>query len=127
MNPIDHLQFEREYKSSPKASTDIHAGGIFFCVPYEDIIIFFENGNVELRKRVIENFRPMGGQSQIDKINNFKLMGTYELSDRNYIECTFENYSMTGLPLKINPTIIAFHCYHKINGHQFGNAFKLTE
>jgi len=94
MNPIAKIQFDKAYKSGPKASTDLHAGGIFFCVPYEEIITFFENGKVEIKRRVIEYFRPMDGQSEIDEINNFKLVGTYKLSDRKYIECTFNNLSM---------------------------------
>ena len=125
MNPIEKLQFEIEYKSSPMASTDLHAGGIFFCVPYEEIIKFWKDGTVELTRSVIEKFRPMDGQSDIDEINSFKLIGTYELSDRRYIECKFEGFSMIGLPLDINPNILTFHCYQKANGHQFGNAFKL--
>lgn len=126
MNPIQNIQFEREYKSSPMASTDLHAGGIFFCVPYEEIIKFGKGGKVELTKKVIENFRPMDGQSEIDKINNFKLIGTYQLSSRKYIECKFEDFSMIGLPLKKNQNILTFHCYHKSSGHQFGRAFQLT-
>lgn len=127
MNPIEKIQFNKEYISGPKASTDIHAGGIFFCVPYYEIITFFENGTVEITKRVIENFRPMNGQSEIDKINNFKWSGTYELTDRNYIECKFANFSMLGLPLKINEDILAFHCYRVTSGLQFGNVFKLSD
>lgn len=126
MNPLEKIHFEKEYKSSPMASTDMHAGGIFFCVPYEEIIKFWENGKVELTRRVIEYFRPMDGQPEIDEINNFKLIGTYGLSDRNYIECKFEGFSMTGLPLEINPNILVFHCYRNVNGFQFGNAFKLS-
>ena len=126
MNPIDKIQFERAYKSGPKASTDIHAGGIFFCVLYEEIIKFWKNGRVELTKKVIENFRPMDGQSEMDEIDNFKLIGTYKLSDRAYIECNFEDFSMIGLPLEINKDILTFHCYHQANGYQFGNAFKLS-
>lgn len=124
MNPIEKLQFEIEYKSSPMASTDLHAGGIFFCVPYEEIIKFWKDGTVELTRSVIEKFRPMDGQSDIDEINSFKLIGTYELSDRRYIECKFENFTMTGLPLEINQNILVFHCHLKANNYQFGRAFK---
>ncbi len=126
MNPIEKIQFEKEYKSSPRASTDLHAGGIFFCVPYEEIIKFWEDGRVELTRKVIENFRPMDGQSEIDKINNFKLAGYYELSDREYIKCKFEGFWMIGLPLEVNSDILTFHCYHEINGSQFGDAFRLS-
>ncbi|MEZ4957994.1 MAG: hypothetical protein R2825_30830 [Saprospiraceae bacterium] len=126
MNPIEKIQFEKEYKSSPRASTDLHAGGIFFCVPYEEIIKFWKEGKVELTRRVIERFRPMDGQSEIEEINNFKLVGTYELTDRKYIECKFEDWSMIGLPLEVNQNILTFHCHQKANGFQFGNAYKLS-
>tara|TARA_B100000683_G_C12474576_1_gene549015 strand:+ start:937 stop:1317 length:381 start_codon:yes stop_codon:yes gene_type:complete len=125
MNPIEKIQFEKEYKSSPKAWTDIHAGGLFFCVPYEEIVKFHKGGKVEITKRVIENFRPCWGQRQIDKINNFKLIGTYKLSGREYVECTFEGLSMIGLPLEINYNIIAFHC-SGFKDSQYGTTYKLS-
>jgi len=126
MNPIEKIHYERAYKSAPKAKTELHAGGIFFCVPYEEVIKFWKNGKVELTKRVIESFRPMEGQSEIDEINNFKLVGTYELSDRAYIACKFDEFMMIGLPLEQNPNTLTFHCFNKTNGHQFGNAYTLT-
>jgi hypothetical protein len=126
MNPIEKIKFDKEYKSSPKASTDLHAGGIFFCVPYEEIITFYKDGKVEIKRSVIENFRPMDGQSEIDEINDFKLKGTYELSSKKYIKCKFEDFSMIGLPLEINQDILTFHCHRKTNGQQFGNAFRLS-
>ncbi len=89
MNPIEKIAFEKEYKSGPKASTDVHAGGIFFCVPYEDKIKFRKDGKVELTKTVIEYYRPMDGQFEVDHINNYRLVGTYSLSKNKYIECTF--------------------------------------
>jgi len=125
-NPLELIQFGKAYKSGPKASTDLHAGGIFFCVPYEEILTFSQDGTLELIKRVIENFRPFDGQQEIDAINNFKIKGTYRLSDRKYIQCEFENYTMTGLPLQNNPDILAFHCYY--TGRQgLGKAFALSK
>lgn len=127
MNPIEKIQFGKAYKSSPKAFTDLHAGGLFFCVPYEEIITFFQDGKVELKRSVIETFRPMDGPSEIDAINNFNRKGTFKLSDRKYIVCEFEDFSMVGLPLDINQDILAFHCYFKLSGQQMGSAFKLSK
>ena len=126
MNPIQKIQFGKAYISAPKAATDIHAGGIFFCTPYEDIITFFEDGTVEIRRSVIENFRPMDGREEIDRLNNYRKWGQYRLNDRNYIECIFDDFSMIGLPLNEHPGIIAFHTHFKSGGYEIGQAFKLV-
>ncbi len=126
INPIDKIQLGKKYKSSPQASTELHAGGIFFCIPYEEILIFYEFGKVELTREVIEYFRPMDGDAEIAEFNNFKAVGTVQLSDRNYIECEFEEFTMIGLPLKKNEDILTFHCYGKINVVEAGKAYKLS-
>lgn len=127
MNVIEAIQFEKEYQSGPQASTDLHAGGIFFCVPYREIMIFFQDGSVVFKKKVIENFRPMDGQLEIDEINNFYMKGTYQLSSKKYIRCEFENLVMVGLALEINRDILTFHCYFKSGGPQKGKAFQLAK
>ncbi|WP_353481150.1 hypothetical protein [Haliscomenobacter sp.] len=125
MNPLEKIKLGKPYKSGPRASTDLHAGGIFFCTPYEEIITFFEDGVVEISSSVIEFFRPMDGQAEIDKINEFKLVGNYLLPAREYIECQFENLVMVGLPLNENPEILTFHCSSKTASHQYSAAYKL--
>lgn len=124
MNPIEKIQFGKEYVSGPKATTDLHVGGIFFCILYEEVLIFHENGDIELTKRVIERFRPMDGQD-VDRINNFQLNGKFFLSDRNYIVCEFPELKMTGLPLEKHPNMIAFDCHQKGNSSLSGKAFQL--
>ena len=125
INPINIIQFDKVYKSSPKASTDLHAGGVFFCVPYEEMIKFSKRGKVVITRKVIETFRPMDGQHEIDQINNFKLKGKYTSSSGNYIRCNFDNFTMIGLPLELNHNILTFHCHCKNSGRQFGEAYKL--
>lgn len=125
MNPIEKIKLGKPYESGPRADTDLHAGGIFFCTPYVEIITFFENGVVEISSSVIEYFRPMDGQYEIDKINAFKLIGKYKLSDREYIECQFENLTMIGLPLNKHPEILAFRCYYKSENQHFSSAYRL--
>ena len=126
MNPIEKIQFEKEYVSGAKASTDLHAGSIFFCIPYKEILIFYENGNVELKRRIIERFRPMDGQD-VDRINNYRLEGKFSVSSRNYIICEFEELKMTGLPLKEHPNMIAFHCYRKGDYPSLSKVFQLKD
>lgn len=122
MNPISKLQFGTPYIASPQASTELHAGGIFFCIPYEERITFFEDGRVELRRKVIEDFRPMDNQD-VDAINDFFLKGSYRLSGRRYILCEFGKRTMTGLPLNDNPDILAFH----VHEWSQGIAYKISD
>lgn len=79
-----------------------------------------------IHQRVIETFRPMGGQHEVDLINNFKISGTYKLTDKNNIKCEFDYFSMVGLPLEIHPDILTFHCYFKSGGQAIGKAYKLS-
>lgn len=125
MNILDKLQLGKEYLSGPQAMTDLHAGGIFFCVPYLECVIFRENAIVEITRRVIERFRPMDGQTEIDHINNKQLIGKYSISDRNYLVCTFENLYMIGLPLIENPQMLAFNCCQKRGNNQFSMVYTL--
>lgn len=125
MNPLEQIQLGKEYLSGIEATTDLHAGGIFFCVPYQECIIFRENGIVEITRKVIERFRPMDGQNEIDEINNFKLVGKYLISDRDYLLCEFENLTMTGLPLIENSNTLAFHCHRKRGNREFSSVYTL--
>lgn len=122
--PLEHLELEKEYKTL-KTNTDLHAGGIFFCIPYEESIIFYKNGKVEIKQRVIENFRPMD-QQDLDRINNVRIIGTYRLNLRNYIECDFENFDLTGLPLSENKDIICFHTYDNRTNQPGSSIYKLS-
>ena len=45
---LGDLKINNKYTSGPLASTDLHAGGIFFCTPYVEHIEFLNNGIVEL-------------------------------------------------------------------------------
>ncbi|HGG58030.1 MAG TPA: hypothetical protein ENK31_09575 [Nannocystis exedens] len=122
-NASDGIEFGAEYISGPKASTDLHAGGIFFCTPYHEILTFSADGRVCLRRRVIEFFRPMNGQSEIDSIEQFEMIGEYHLNSRGYIECTFDRLTMVGLPLNEHPEILTFHCTTKAGGYAHGSAY----
>ena len=127
MNPIDQLKMEAEYVCGPLITTEFHAGGVFFCVPYEQIIRFSADGTLILFRRVIERFRPMDGQAEIDATNNFRKEGKYMLTDRNYIKCTIENITMIGLPLYENPHILAFDCTLSNIGAGYSMAFVLKD
>ncbi len=117
------IKLGAEYISGPKASTDLHAGGIFFCTPYREILTFSADGQVCLRRQVIEFFRPMQGQSEIDRIDQFERIGEYCLNHRGYLQCTFENLTMVGLPLVENPEILTFHCYTRSGDCAYGSAY----
>lgn len=120
-NPLDRIVLNAEYVAGPILSTDFVAGGVFICVPYEVILIFRPNNAAELKKRIVENFRPLDNEEE--EIGNFHLEGSYDLTDRNYICCSFQKhifvresdrfeeklmeFQLIGLPLKQNPHILA--------------------
>ena len=55
------VEFNKKYQSGLIANTDLHAGGLFFCIIYRYCLNFFENGKVELTKKLVDAFRPMDG------------------------------------------------------------------
>ncbi|MFC0777659.1 hypothetical protein [Flavobacterium sp. HJSW_4] len=50
------IEINKKYLPGLRADTDLHAGGLFFCIIYQNQLEFFENGKVELTKRF---FTPM--------------------------------------------------------------------
>ena len=122
---LGDLKIKNKYTSGPLASTDLHAGGIFFCTPYVEHIEFLDNGKVELTRSVIEDFRPMNGAEDAESYNSFQLKGNYLINSRGYLTCEFDGWSFTGLPLDKNPSMISFHRYHKKSGHQSGIIYTL--
>jgi hypothetical protein len=107
-----NLEFEKKYLSSLIANTDLHAGGLFFCILYQNCLQFFENGKVELTKKVVDAFRPMD-QNDIRHLENYKIIGRYSFNDRGYLVCEFKDIflTFTGLPTEKDLTIIPFCVY----------------
>ena len=106
------IEYNRGYVSELIANTDLHAGGIFFCIIYQDYLEFFENGRVELTKKVVDAFRPMDDMDVLH-LERYKLSGTYSFSDRGYLICSFDEAFLkyTGQFTENDKSMLPFHIY----------------
>jgi hypothetical protein len=109
-NPLAKLTLDAEYTSGPLATTDIHAGGIFFCLLYEEVLVFRSNDVVELDIRVLDEWRAMDDEADVVRRNS--ATGTYGLDGKGFLNCRFPNANYTGLPCDMNPDWLAFHVYN---------------
>lgn len=118
----------KKYQSGLIANTDLHAGGLFFCIIYQNQLEFFENGKVELTKKVVEGLRPMD-ENDVEYLKNFKIVGDYSFNDRGYLVCKFEDlfWTFTGLSSEKDSSIIAFNIYDSRLQNSWGEVYKLEE
>lgn len=118
----------KKYQSGLIANTDLHAGGLFFCIIYQNQLEFFENGKVELTKKVLEALRPMD-ENDVKHLQNFKIVGHYSFNDRGYLVCKFEDlfWTFTGLSSEKDSSIIAFNIYDSRLQNRWGEVYKLEE
>ncbi|RYU96693.1 hypothetical protein [Emticicia agri] len=120
------IELNRKYLSSLKADTDLHSGGLFFCIIYQNCLEFFENGKVEYTKKLVDAFKPMD-DIDIKHLENYKIIGEYSYNQRGYLKCEFEDIflSLTGLPTEKDPTIIPFHVYNERFSRSSGDVYHL--
>ncbi|AEA42361.1 hypothetical protein [Fluviicola taffensis] len=106
------IQYNKKYVSELIANTDLHAGGIFFCIIYRDCLEFFDNGMVEITKKVVDAFRPMDDMDE-RHLERYKLSGTYSFNDRGYLICSFEEAFLkyTGIFTEKDKSMLPFHIY----------------
>lgn len=109
-----NLELNKKYLTGPIANTDLHAGGLFFCIIYQNCLEFSDNGNVTLTKKIMDAFRPMD-ENDVRHLENYRITGKYHLNERGYLICDFEDLLLqyTGLPTEKNPSVIPFHIYDK--------------
>jgi hypothetical protein len=106
------VEFNKKYLSSLIANAELHAGGLFFCILYQNCLEFFSDGKVELTKKIVDAFRPMD-ESDIKHLENYQITGNYSFNDRGYLVCEFEDLFLefTGIATEKNSTIIPFVIY----------------
>ncbi len=121
------VELGKKYLSSLMANTDLHAGGIFFCIIYQNCFEFNPDGKVILTKKVVDDFRPMDIQD-VKHLENYKIEGEYFYNDRNYLICDFKDLCLiyTGLSTEKNSDIIPFHVYDTRLLKQWGEVYKVT-
>lgn len=106
MNPVP-LILDQPYVTGPMASTDLHAGGVFFCAVYRECLQFSEGGRVRWWRELLDTSRPF--HQDLEEFRKFSMDGSYSLNDRDYLVCKFPSMELTGLPCRDASTLIAFH------------------
>ena len=106
------LEIDKIYQSEKIANTELHAGGLFFCIIYSNCLVFKNNGQVILTKKVIDPFRPMDA-IDIKHLEDYKITGKYYTNDRGYLVCEFEEIfiTLTGMFTVKNPKTIVFNVF----------------
>jgi hypothetical protein len=104
-----------EYKTGLLANTDLHAGGLLFCIVYETVIKFLDEVSVEMYYNVIDPISPMDN-SDVLTLQRYYQRGTYSYNQRGYLQCLFdnENIELVGRFGYENKTIV----FHAFNKHQ---------
>lgn len=96
------------YATGPLATTDLHAGGIFFCVVYRERLHFQGAGEVRRWCEVIDDGRPFDDEAT--RLRATDMMGRYEV-DGEKIVCRFPGLEMTGAICRRTPELLAFHVW----------------
>jgi hypothetical protein len=122
------LEIEKKYNSELIAITDLHGGGIFFCLVYIKVLTFKTDGEVVLTKKVINPFRPMD-PIDIALIDNFKIKGKYHTNDNDYITCEFDEIylKLIGIHLEKNPSTLVFNAYDSRLKTQWSEIYKIEQ
>jgi hypothetical protein len=103
---LRRLVFDVPYRTGPLAWSDLHAGGIFFCVVYRECLQFGPGGQVRRWCEVLDDSRPFDDEAE--KLRATDELGSYHLNDRGYLECVFSDFSMTGLTCQQATELLAF-------------------
>lgn len=109
-NSLSKIVHDVEYSSGPLARTELHAGGIFFCVLYEDVLIFRPNNVVEHDVRILDDWRPLDDEA--DSLVMRTTNATYGLDSKGNVSFKFPHARYTGLACDINPNWLAFNLFY---------------
>lgn len=123
-----NIELNKPYLSTLIANTDLHAGGLFFCIIYQNCLEFFDDGSVVFTKRVVDAFRPMD-DTDIRHIENFKIIGKHYMNDRGYLLCEFQDLflTFTGLATEKDKSMIPFHIYDRRLSNRWSEVYKIED
>lgn len=119
---IEKLKFDTRYVTGPKASTDLHAGGVFFCVVYRECIQFDREGGARHWFEVIDDSRALDDEAE--DLRGTDMSGRYSVNDRGYLVCKFEGLELVGLPCEKASELLAFHAWRPEAGIAFSLVFE---
>ena len=105
------LTLDKTYQTGPLAQTDLHAGGVFFCVVYKECLQFGRDSQVRRWCEVIDDSRPFDQEAK--EIKALNELGSYHINARGYVTCEFDSLSLTGLPCRDAPDLLPFNAFHK--------------
>jgi hypothetical protein len=122
------VEINKKYLSGLIANTDLHAGGLFFCIIYQNCLEFFDDGTVEFTKRLVDDFRPMD-ENDVLHLKNYKITGQYFINDRGYLVCKFDDlfWTLTGLSTEKNSDIIPFFIYDSRLLTRWSEVYKIEQ
>jgi hypothetical protein len=106
---LNRLALDVPYRSGPQGWTDLHAGGLFFCVVYRECLQFSAGGRAKRWCEVIDDSRPL--DDEVEQLRQSECVGTYGVNDRGYLVCSFPDLELTGLPCAKAPELLAFHAW----------------
>jgi hypothetical protein len=114
---LERLTLDVPYRTGPLAWTDLHAGGLFFCVVYRECLQFGGAGRVRRWCEVLDDSRPLADEAE--QLRATDVVGSYRLGDRGYVCCAFPDLELTGLPCERAPDLLAFHAWRPGSGVSF--------
>jgi len=82
------------FVTGPSAATELHAGGVFFCVLYRRELTFRSSGEVNLEFKILDDWRPLDREAQ--SLESQSCVGKLSPNSRGYIEITFPGMNFTG-------------------------------
>lgn len=108
------LILEREYKTGLVATTDLHAGGLFFSIIYRKVIRFNNETEVSLYNEVVNELSPMD-DGDVHQLKKYHQKGTYAFNGRGYLTCIFPGVKIefTGRITGDNNEVLVFHQYDR--------------
>ena len=108
---LQRLHMDVPYRTGPLAMTDLHAGGLFFCVIYRECLQFQSDGSVRRWCDVLDEQRAFDDEA--DQLRAIDMEGAFRLNERGYLSCVFPDLELTGLPSDLVPGLLAFHAWRK--------------
>lgn len=117
-NALDMLTMDKPYRTGAMASTDLHGGGVFFCIVYAECLQFSSNSQVRRWCEVIDDSRPFDNEGQ--EMREFSEVGSFQINDRGYLTCEFPSLLLTGLPCRDAKGLLAFNAWHKTSKRSNG-------
>jgi hypothetical protein len=124
-NASKQLALDVPYRTGPLAWTDLHAGGLFFCVVYRECLRFSANGRVRRWCEVIDESRPLDDEPE--RLRATDQVASYRFNEYRYLECAFPDLELTGLPCEQAPELLAFHAFRARPGVSFSLVYTRGE